>query len=82
MVVARLMTDDLVVVTAAGLAAIVGHIYPAWLSFRGGKGVAAAAGVFGVLAPFATAIAALVFVGTICRDAIYFRRLDGRRASR
>jgi glycerol-3-phosphate acyltransferase PlsY len=63
--VARFMTGDLAVVTAAGLAAIVGHVYPVWLGFRGGKGVAASAGVFAMLAPVATALAALVFVGTI-----------------
>jgi glycerol-3-phosphate acyltransferase PlsY len=63
--IARLMTGNLVVVTTAGLAAIVGHVYPAWLHFRGGKGVAASAGVFAMLAPYATAIAAVVFVGTI-----------------
>ena len=63
--IARLMTGNLIVVTTAGLAAIVGHVYPAWLHFRGGKGVAASAGVFAMLAPYATAIAALVFVGTI-----------------
>src|SRR4029077_6860005 len=37
----------------AGVAAIVGHIYPVWLRFRGGKGVAAAGGVFSVLTPLA-----------------------------
>jgi glycerol-3-phosphate acyltransferase PlsY len=62
---ARLISDDVAVVTSAGIAAIVGHIYPVWCGFRGGKGVAASAGVFAVLAPLATAIAALVFVGTI-----------------
>jgi acyl phosphate:glycerol-3-phosphate acyltransferase len=62
---ARLMSDDVVVVTSAGLAAIVGHIYPVWCGFRGGKGVAASAGVFALLAPLATAVAVLVFVGTI-----------------
>jgi acyl phosphate:glycerol-3-phosphate acyltransferase len=46
----------------AGLAAVVGHIYPVWLRFVGGKGVAVAFGVFAVLAPIATAIAATVFV--------------------
>jgi glycerol-3-phosphate acyltransferase PlsY len=47
---------------AAGAAAVVGHIYPVWLRFHGGKGVAVAAGVFSVLAPFATVAAAAVFL--------------------
>ena len=62
---ARMISDDVAVVTSAGIAAIVGHIYPVWCGFRGGKGVAASAGVFAVLAPLATAAAALVFVVTI-----------------
>jgi glycerol-3-phosphate acyltransferase PlsY len=50
---------------AAGAAAIVGHIYPVWLRFHGGKGVAVAAGVFSVLAPFATVAAAAVFLTAV-----------------
>ena len=46
----------------AGLAAVVGHIYPVWLRFVGGKGVAVAFGVFSILAPLSAAIAASVFV--------------------
>lgn len=47
---------------AAGAAAVVGHIYPVWLRFHGGKGVAVAAGAFAILAPAATVVATLVFV--------------------
>ena len=50
---------------AAGAAAVVGHIYPVWLRFHGGKGVAVAAGAFAVLAPLATVCATAVFLSTV-----------------
>src|SRR5207245_3448497 len=49
----------------AGLAAIVGHIYPVWLRFRGGKGVATACGVFAILTPAAVPPALLIFAGAV-----------------
>jgi acyl phosphate:glycerol-3-phosphate acyltransferase len=59
----RLSTDGSVP-AAAGFAAILGHIYPVWLRFRGGKGVATACGVFTVLTPLAALPAFAVFIAT------------------
>ena len=46
----------------AGVAAVLGHIFPIWLGFKGGKGVASALGVFIALAPFVALAALGVFV--------------------
>jgi glycerol-3-phosphate acyltransferase PlsY len=46
---------------AVGLAAFTGHIYPLWLGFKGGKGVATALGVFLVLAPIPSLIALVAY---------------------
>jgi acyl phosphate:glycerol-3-phosphate acyltransferase len=46
---------------AAGLAAFLGHVFPPWLRFRGGKGVATAFGAFVVLSPWLALLAAVAF---------------------
>ena len=61
----RQLTDVPAWAAAAGLAAVVGHCFPVWLSFSGGKGVATAVGAFAVLAPVALAIAAAVWLAVM-----------------
>jgi glycerol-3-phosphate acyltransferase PlsY len=46
----------------AGVFALLGHCFPVWLRFKGGKGVAPALGVFLVLSPLAALSALLVFI--------------------
>ncbi len=47
---------------AAAVAAICGHMFPAWLGFRGGKGVATGLGAFLLLTPKAVCVAVAIFV--------------------
>lgn len=54
-------------IAAAAIAVIVGHIFPVWLRFRGGKGVATGVGVFLVLTPISVALAGVIFVLVVWR---------------
>src|SRR5439155_292805 len=47
---------------AAGAGALIGHLYPVWLRFRGGKGVATFLGVLIPLLPIAAAVYAVVWI--------------------
>ncbi len=48
-------------VMAVALAAFLGHLFPVWLGFKGGKGVATALGIFAVLAPWAALAAVAAY---------------------
>jgi len=51
--------------TLAALFAVLGHMFPVWLGFKGGKGVATGLGVFLALAPKAVLIALLLFLAIV-----------------
>ena len=46
----------------AGIAAVLGHNFPCWLKFKGGKGIATTGGVYLALAPWAVLVALVVFI--------------------
>ncbi|MGB4224528.1 MAG: glycerol-3-phosphate 1-O-acyltransferase PlsY [Syntrophorhabdus sp.] len=65
--IAFMLGETKIIVTAAGLAAFLGHLFPVFLRFKGGKGVATALGVYLGLDPFAVLIAIIIFVLTISK---------------
>ncbi|HKG23749.1 MAG TPA: glycerol-3-phosphate 1-O-acyltransferase PlsY [Blastocatellia bacterium] len=69
LVTRALIGDDYAWIGAAAVAAIAGHIFPVFLNFRGGKGVATGVGVYLALAPYSV-LSTLVLWGVI----VYFTR--------
>jgi glycerol-3-phosphate acyltransferase PlsY len=61
----RLTSGDPRWIAAASVAAILGHCFPVWLKFRGGKGVATGVGVFLALAPVQVALVLIIFAITV-----------------
>jgi glycerol-3-phosphate acyltransferase PlsY len=56
----------------AALFAVIGHIFPVWLKFRGGKGVATGLGAFATLAPHTI----LIMVGLFAAVVLVFRYIS------
>jgi glycerol-3-phosphate acyltransferase PlsY len=59
---ARLTTENATWMMVAAFFVLLGHCYPVWLKFKGGKGVATAAGIFLALSPYAMLGALLLFI--------------------
>jgi glycerol-3-phosphate acyltransferase PlsY len=58
----RVGEDPYIFASLAAFCAIVGHIFPVWLRFRGGKGVATGLGSWIALAPRGVLVMVIVFV--------------------
>jgi acyl phosphate:glycerol-3-phosphate acyltransferase len=59
--------DTTWVVAGAAILAIIGHIFPVWLGFKAGKGVATGLGVFLAIAPVAALCAFAIFIGIVAK---------------
>jgi acyl phosphate:glycerol-3-phosphate acyltransferase len=64
-VAVRAITGNDYVAAIAGLAAVIGHVWPVFAGFRGGRGVATAAGVLAAFAPWALLITLALMIITV-----------------
>ncbi|MBI5782766.1 MAG: glycerol-3-phosphate 1-O-acyltransferase PlsY [Gammaproteobacteria bacterium] len=67
--IARALTTDAMIITLTGFAAFLGHLFPVFFGFRGGKGVATALGVWLALNPWV----GLALIATWTLVAVLFR---------
>jgi glycerol-3-phosphate acyltransferase PlsY len=63
--VPRALDAPATVVSGAAVAVVLGHVFPVFFGFRGGKGVATSAGALGTLAPAAMALGLVLFVAVV-----------------
>ena len=66
----------------AAAGALIGHLYPLWLRFKGGKGVATLLGILVALLPVAALVYAVVWIGAAAGRADFVGRRDGRGGER
>ena len=69
MLMRMVANDDFFWIGAAAIAAIIGHIFPIFLGFRGGKGVATGVGVYLALAPYSVLTTLILWAAIV-----YFTR--------
>jgi glycerol-3-phosphate acyltransferase PlsY len=67
-VIARATLDSHFWIGAVALAAFLGHLYPIYLKFKGGKGIATGLGAFLALAPLAAILSFLVFAAVVYKS--------------
>ncbi len=62
---ARVVVDEPYALAACAVGVVVGHAWPVWAGFRGGKGVATVAGAFGLIAPVAVVWCVVTFASFV-----------------